>query len=77
LGTKIGNIPRLFALMLRIDSSLQCTPGIRIRARQHNPDIRIAASEGLLSSGLPTLGGECLVSGGKPTVFLSVLKVGK
>ena len=41
----------------------------------HKDDLRLAASEGPLKSGLPTLGAECLVSGGKPTVFYRALKV--
>ncbi len=39
-------------------------------------DLHFAASEGPITSGLPTLGAECLLSGGKPTVFLRVLKFG-
>ncbi len=35
----------------------------------HKPDLRFAAYEGPLTSGLSTLGAECLVSGGKPTVI--------
>ena len=42
----------------------------------HNPDLRLAAPEGLLTSGLPTLGAECLILGGKPTVIQGVPKVG-
>jgi hypothetical protein len=43
----------------------------------HNPDIRLAAPEGQLTSGLQTLDAECLLSGGEPTVLQRVLKVGK
>jgi hypothetical protein len=42
----------------------------------HNSDLRLIAPEGPLSSGLPTLGAEGLVSGGKPTWFRRALKVG-
>ena len=35
----------------------------------HKPDLRLAASERPLTSGFRTFGAECLVSGGKPTVF--------
>jgi hypothetical protein len=35
----------------------------------HKPDLRLAAPEGPFTGGLPTFGAECLVSGGKPTVF--------
>ena len=35
----------------------------------HIADLRLAGLEGLVTSGLPTLGAECLVSGPKPTVF--------
>jgi hypothetical protein len=35
----------------------------------HKTDLRIAAPEGPITSGLPTLDAECLVSGGKPTVI--------
>ncbi len=35
----------------------------------HKDDLRLAAPEGLLTNGLRTFGAECLVSGGKPTVF--------
>ena len=42
----------------------------------HKADLRLAAPEGLLTGGLPTLDAECRVSGGKPTVFQRALKVG-
>jgi hypothetical protein len=42
----------------------------------HIADLHFAAPEGPITNGLPTLGAECLLSGGKPTVFLRVLKVG-
>ncbi len=42
----------------------------------HNSDLRIPAREGPFTGGLPTLGAECLVSGGKPTVIQGALKVG-
>jgi hypothetical protein len=42
----------------------------------HKSDLRFAAYEGPFTSALPTLGAECLVSGGKPTVFERALKVG-
>ena len=42
----------------------------------HIADLRLAAPEGPLTSGLPALGAECLVSGSKPAVFSSVLNVG-
>jgi hypothetical protein len=35
----------------------------------HEADLRLAAPEGRFTGGLPTLGAEGLVSGGKPTVF--------
>ena len=35
----------------------------------HKDDLRSAATEGLLTSGFLTFDAECLVSGGKPTVF--------
>jgi hypothetical protein len=34
----------------------------------HNPDLRLAAPEGPLTSGLPTLAAEGLFSGRKPTM---------
>jgi hypothetical protein len=43
----------------------------------HEADLRLAAPEGRFTGGLPTLGAEGLVSGGKPTIFLRALKVGK
>jgi len=51
-----------------------CHIALVIRERQnvaywHKAEVRRAAPEGLVTSGLPTLGTECLVSGGKPTVF--------
>jgi hypothetical protein len=42
----------------------------------HKTDLRLAAPEGRFTGGLPTLGAEGLVSGGKPTIFLRALKVG-
>jgi hypothetical protein len=42
----------------------------------HEADLRLAAPEGRFTAALPTLGAECLVSGGKPTVFQRALKVG-
>ncbi len=44
--------------------------------RQHKSDLRLTGSKGPFTSGLSTLGAECLVSGGKPTVFQRALKVG-
>jgi len=35
----------------------------------HKADARQAAHEGLVKSGLQTLGAECRISGGKPTDF--------
>jgi len=43
----------------------------------HKPDLRLAASEGRFTGGLPTLGAEGLLSGGKPTIFFRALKVGR
>jgi hypothetical protein len=42
----------------------------------HIADVRLAAPEGRFTGGLPTLGAEGLLSGGKPTVFQRMLNVG-
>jgi hypothetical protein len=41
----------------------------------HIADLHFAASEGPITSGLPNLDAECLVSDEKPTMFLRALKV--
>jgi hypothetical protein len=43
----------------------------------HETDVQRLPGLGRFTGGLPTLGAEGLVSGGKPTIFLRALKVGK
>jgi hypothetical protein len=49
--------------------------GGELNRSTHIADLHFAASEGPITSGLPNLGAEYLVSGEEPTVFLRALKV--
>jgi hypothetical protein len=62
--------------MLRAAPKQVNRPFFAVVGLWHKTDLRLAAPEGRFTGGLPTLGAECLVSGGKPTVFERALKVG-
>ncbi len=61
---------------LRLHAQRRCLLGSSYVGLWHIADVRLAAPEGLLTNGLPTLAAEGLFSGRKPTVSESVLKVG-
>ena len=62
-SSRVCAVPRLY----RSSANVGCW---------HKDDLRLAAPEGPLTSGLPTLAAEGLFSGGKPTVFRRALKAG-